>query len=222
MRKILISILIVLLLAALYVMAFKGIDVLGIKILSISEIKNKNSNLEAHLENVSSLTSIEQPKAMSSLNSSVKELMIAKEEYNDKVLYSSSEDIAQAAQTIPYETEYLWTRLGNHAKKNQINLKYELRQTSGGVTDNPDIKQYDLYFTLTGSYVSISEFIAALENDSSLNFKIENFLLNPTKESTEILQATFTVKEISIKTSQVTRTTTTATDTDTNSKNTNS
>lgn len=222
MRKILISILIVLLLAVIYLMAFKGIDVLGIKILALSEIKDKSTNLETKLENVSTLTSVEQPKAMSTLNSSVKELIIAKEEYNDKVLYSSSEDIAKAAQTIPYETEYLWTRLGNHAKKNSINLKYELRQASNSITQSQGTKQYDLYFTLTGSYVSISEFIAALENDSSLNFKIENFVLNPTKESTEILQATFTVKEISIKTENIRQTTTDTTTTDTKSGKTNS
>lgn len=222
MRKILISILIILLLATIYLMAFKGVDVLGIEILSLSEIKNKSENLEDKLENVSTLTSIEQPKAMSTLNSSVKELIIAKEEYNDKVLYSSSEDIAQAAQTIPYETEYLWTRLGNHAKKNSINLKYELKRTSGSINENQTTKQYDLDFTLTGTYVSISEFIAAIENDSSLNFKIENFLLNPTKESTEILQATFTVKEISIKTENIRQTPTDTTTTDTKTEKTNS
>lgn len=211
MRKILISLLIVLLLVVAYLTAFKGINILGMEVLSIYQIKDKNSNLEKKLENVSALTSIEQPKAMSSLNNSLKELIIAKEEYNDKVLYSSSENIAEAAQTIPYETEYLWTRLGNHAKKNGINLKYELKQTA---------KQYDLHFTLTGSYVSISEFIAAIENDSSLNFKIEDFRLNPTKESTETLEAQFVVKEISVKTDNVTKTNSSVPDTD--KKNTNS
>lgn len=220
MRKILISLLIVLLLVVAYLMAFKGINIFGIEVLSIASIKDKNSELEQKLENVSTLTSIEQPKAMSSLNNSVKELIIAKEEYNDKVLYSSESDIAQAAQTIPYETEYLWTRLGNHAKKNGINLKYELRQTSTGAIANQTAKQYDLNFTLTGSYVSISEFIAALENDSSLNFKIENFALIPTKESTETLQAKFVVREISVKTNNVTRSNSSVPDTDT--KNTNS
>lgn len=214
MRKILISLLIVLLLVVAYLMAFKGINILEMEVLSIYQIKDKNSDLEKKLENVSTLTSIEQPKAMSSLNNSVKELIIAKEEYNDKVLYSSEENIAEAAQTIPYETEYLWTRLGNHAKKNGINLKYELRQTTTGTIENQTAKQYDLNFTLTGSYVSISEFIAALENDSSLNFKIEEFKLNPTKESTETLEAKFVVKEISVKTNDVTKTNSSVPDTD--------
>lgn len=221
MRKILISILIVLLLVVIYLMTFQGIDILGLKILSVVQIKDRNTDLEARLEKVSTLTSVEQPKAMSSLNNSVKELIIAKEAYNDKVLYSSSENIAEAAQTIPYETEYLWTRLGNHAKKNGINLKYELRQTSTGTTQTD--KQYDLYFTLTGSYVSISEFIAAIENDSSLNFKIENFVINPTRESTETLQATFIVREIGVKTENVKPTTTQTTpETDTNQTKANS
>ncbi len=140
MRKILISLLIVLLLIVAYLTMFKGINILGIEVLSIYQIKDKNSDLEEKLENVSSLTSIEQTKAMSSLNNSAKELIIAKEEYNDKVLYSSSENIAEAAQTIPYETEYLWTRLGNHAKKNGINLKYELKQTSAGAVESRNNK----------------------------------------------------------------------------------
>ncbi|MCI9287444.1 MAG: hypothetical protein HFJ57_05725 [Clostridia bacterium] len=220
MRKILISLLIVLLLVVAYLTAFKGINILGMEVLSIYQIKDKNSNLEKKLENVSALTSIEQPKAMSSLNNSLKELIIAKEEYNDKVLYSSSENIAEAAQTIPYETEYLWTRLGNHAKKNGINLKYELKQTATSTIEKQTAKQYDLHFTLTGSYVSISEFIAAIENDSSLNFKIEDFRLNPTKESTETLEAQFVVKEISVKTDNVTKTNSSVPDTD--KKNTNS
>lgn len=219
MRKILISLLIVLLLVVAYLMAFKGIDILGMEVLSITEIKDKNSKIEEKLENVSTLTSIKQPEAVSSLNNSVKELIIAKEEYNDKVLYSSGENIAEAAQTIPYETEYLWTRLGNHAKKNGINLKYELRKTTAGILESQTAKQYDLYFTLTGSYVSISEFIAAIENDSSLNFKIESFALIPTKESTETLQATFIVKEISVKTDNVTKTSSSVSNTDTNNTN---
>lgn len=198
MRKILIITLIVLLLVVGYLMTFNGLSMLGIDILSISQIKEKSSQLDEELTKVTTLTSIEQPKAMSDLNNSAKQLMIAKEEYNDKILYSSSENIVAASQTRPYETEYLWTTLGNHAKKNTINLKYELRQASSGASE-----QYDIYFTVTGSYVSISEFVAALENDSSLNFKIENFKLIPNEGSTDILQATFVVKDINVKVDNV-------------------
>lgn len=204
MRKILIIIVIVLLLVVGYLMIFNGLEVLGMDVLSVKQIKDKNTDLEQKLQVVSTLTSTEQPQALSDLNSSAKQLMIAKEEYNDKILYSSTEDILTASQGIEYETEYLWTKIGNHAKKNEINLKFEIRQSNSGVTD-----QYDLYFTVTGAYVSISEFIASLENDSSLNFKIEDFKLIPTTNNTEVLQATFVVREINIKVDNLTSTTTT-------------
>lgn len=56
-----------------------------------------------------------------------------------------------------------------------------------------------MYFTITGSYVSISEFVASIENNSSLNFMIEDFKLVPTANDTENLQATFNVKGINVK-----------------------
>lgn len=198
MRKILIIAIMVLLIVVGYLITFEGLTVFGKEVLSISQIIDKNEQLDTKLEKVSTLTSVEQPKAMSELNESAKQLLIAKEEYNDKVLYSSSENIEAASQTRPYETEYLWTRLGNHAKKNSINLRYELRQSSTGIAE-----QYDIYFTVTGSYVSISEFVASLENDSSLNFEIESFKLIPSDGNTDTLQATFNVKEITVRLNNV-------------------
>ena len=194
MRKVLISILIVLLLAVSYLVAFKGLNVFGLEILSLKEMKDKNDELDAKLKEVSTLTSVDQPKAISDLNDSAKQLTIAKEEYNDKIIYSSSDNIASATQLKTYKTEYLQIRIGNHAKKNAVNLKYELKQSASSAA-----ALYDIYFTVTGRYVSISEFVASLENDSSLNFKIENFKLQPNEGNTEILSATFNVKDISVE-----------------------
>ncbi len=157
-------------------------------------IKKKNEELDSALEKVSTLTSVDEPKAVLELNENAKQLVTAKEEYNDKVLNSSNEDIKEARITRPYETEYLQTVIGNHAKDKGINLRYELRQANTGVAG-----EYDIYFTITGSYVSISEFVAAIENNSSLNFRIEAFKLVPTTNDTENLQATFNVKGISVK-----------------------
>ena len=150
--------------------------------------------MDADLEKVKTLTSVDEPKAMSELNENAKQLVIAKEEYNDKVLSSSSEDVQEAGIIRPYETEYLQTVIGNYAKDKGINLRYELKKASNGV-----LGEYDMEFMITGSYVSISEFVAAIENNSSLNFKIENFKLVPTSGSTENLQATFNVKGLNIK-----------------------
>ena len=76
-------------------------------------------------------------------------------------------------------------------------MKLEIKTSSTGTPN-----QYDLYYTATGRYVSISEFITAVENDSSLGFKIENFKLLPTvneqTQDTVTLQATFVTKDIAI------------------------
>lgn len=199
MRKILIFVLIILLLVSGYMVIFKGLNVLGADILSIEQIKMKNDELDNKLQKISTLTSVDYPKAIQDLEDSAKKLTIAKDEYNNKILNSSSENIEAATQTRPYETEYLMITLGNHAKKNKINLRYELRQASSGAT-----KEYDINFTITGSYVSISEFVSSIENDSSLSFKIENFKLNPDSGNTETLQATFVVRGINIKVDNVT------------------
>lgn len=193
MRKVLILILITLLLVAGYFVLYKGLKVGDIAILSVTQIQNKYAEVDTKLNELSVLTSIDQPKSVSDLNSSAKQLLIAKEEYNDKVLYSSSENIAAATEIRPYETEYLWTRLGNHAKNKRVNLRYELKPATSGATG-----QYDIYFTVTGSYVALAEFIAAIESDSSLTFKIENFKISPNGGNTENLQATFTVRDVNV------------------------
>lgn len=161
-------------------------------------LSGESQILDAELQKVTNLANIDRPKAMSELNDSMKQLATAKEEYNNKILVSSEEEIEQAAHGIHYEMEYLWTKIGNHATKNGIVLKFVVQQSSSGVAN-----QYDLSFIATGQYVSISEFIAALENDSSLNFKIEDVTVTPFQGNTENLQARFMVKEISININQV-------------------
>ena len=109
MRKILIMALIVILLVLGYFTIFEGMKVLGVEVLSVFGIKDKSEELDVDLQKVSTLTSVDRPKAMSELNDSAKQLTIAKEEYNDKILYSSQEEIEKATQEIEYEMEYfLW------------------------------------------------------------------------------------------------------------------
>lgn len=216
MRKILIIILIVILLGLGYLMMFNGIEIFGGNLLSIFQIKDRSQELDVKLQKVSTLTSVDQPKAMSELNDNAKQLAIAKEEYNDKILYSSTDDIQKAAQGVQYEMEHLWVKIGNHATKNAINLRFEVKHSSTGGNN-----QYDLYFTVTGKYVSISEFVASIENDSSLNFKIESFKIIPYQNSTENLQATFVVRDIGIRIDKITTSVNTSQDDTSNTSQTN-
>lgn len=66
---------------------------------------------------------------------------------------------------------------------------------------------YNLKFTATGSYISITDFISAIENDTILGFKIEEFKMVPNiiedktnkNNSGNTLKGTFTCKNIAIK-----------------------
>lgn len=193
MRKILMMVLIGILLLIGYLMVFNGVKVFGFEIVSMGQIKAKSDTLETKLQQVGTLTSTTYPKAVKDLEEATKQLLIAKSNYADAVTYSSTDEINAATQVEKYEVEYLWTAVGRHATKNGVTIKMDIKTSSSGTP-----KQYDLAFSATGKYVSITEFIAALENDSSLGFKIEDFKLGATANSTEVLQATFTVKDVEV------------------------
>lgn len=215
MRKILIIAIIVILIILGYFMIIDGMKILGIDILSVFQIKEKNDELNLSIEKISMLTSTEYPKAISNLNENSKKLLLEKENYADLVSFSNNDDVNLASHFEKYEMEYLWTKIGNHATKNGIKLKFEVTKSSAQ-TEN----QYDLKFDVTGKYASISEFIASLENDSSLAFKIENFKLLPLVDS-EMLQATFIVKDISINIDKLSQPTNEQTNTNTNTNQNN-
>ena len=79
-----------------------------------------------------------------------------------------------------------------------------------------DAQLSNLSFTVIGQYFGIMNFVSALEDDSELSFRIENFNMLP--ESGNNLVATFNVNGISITHEEVstdTNTTTQTTDTNT-------
>ncbi len=198
MKKVILILILIILIILGYIILTKGlsVSVLNIDILSIQQIKNKNEKLEQSLQKVSALTSSDYPKAIVELTDNSKKLIIEKEAYANLAAVSTNEDIVTATFVEKHNLEHLWVKIGNYATKNGIILKLEI--ATGSSTG-----AYNLNFTLNGKYVSISEFIAQLEDDSTLEFKIENFKLVPgnvsdSSSDTENLQATFTVKDIAI------------------------
>jgi len=191
MKKVLISLLIVLLLVLNCIAIFKGVNLFGLNILGIGQIKEKNDNLDKIIAEATTVASTDYPKALSEMEINLKKLEEEKKNYEDMVTISTGEQVQLANQYQKYEVEYLWTVIGNHATKEGVVIKIDILATSG---DN----NYNLNFTVNGSYIGITEFISDIENDSALGFKIENFSMKP-GASTQDLQATFTCKDIVIK-----------------------
>lgn len=214
MRKILIGILTILLIVMAVLVITKGLTIGNFKILSVKQIIEGNDKLTAGISETEKLIRSNYPTELETLDSNVSSLLAAKEEYQDLADVSTKSEINKATTVETYTVEFLWTRLGRHATAEGVYLSY--------TPTNNSIK-----FTVSGDYIPILSFVSAIENDSKLGFRIENFKLIPGGNN---LQATFETRNINIKTEGVntavqstTTTESTPTNTpDTNTQNTNS
>lgn len=225
MKKLLILILIALL-AGLSVYTFvQGISIGSIEILGIKGIEAKSAQLDEKIQEAGKLAEKDYVQAVNNITTDTKKLKEEKKNYEDMTAISESSEIQAANQIEKYENETLMVKLGNHATKQGAEAKivYETGSAQG---------IYNIKFTVTGSYISILDFISAIENDSTLGFKIENFNMKPTSTG-ETLEANFTCRGIAIEkiNNTITRNTNevdgetnenTTTNTTTNSTSTNS
>lgn len=187
MRKILIGILTILLIVMAVLVITKGLTIGNFKILSVKQIIEGNDKLTSDLSQTEKLIKSDYPAKLESLDSNVSDLLAAKEEYQDLADVSTKSEINMATTVETYTVEFLWTRLGRHATAEGVYLSY--------TPTNNSIK-----FTVSGDYIPILSFVSAIENDSKLGFRIENFKLIPGGNN---LQATFETRNINIKTEGV-------------------
>lgn len=191
MKKLLILILIALL-AGLSVYTFvQGISIGSIEILGIKGIEAKNASLDQKIQEAGKLAEKDYVQAINTVTTDTKKLKEEKKNYEDMTAISEDSEIQAANQIEKYENETLMVKLGNHATKQGAEAKivYETGATQ---------EIYNIKFTVTGRYISILDFISAIENDSTLGFKIENFNMKPSS-SGETLEANFTCRGIAIE-----------------------
>ena len=192
MRKVLIIVIILLLVALSYTMSFKGLEIGKFEIWSVKELSESSKNMDSKIEGINSLIDVQYPKKISDLKSASNSLRSAREEYLNYTNLSSDEQILRAMQEESYSIEFLWTKIGNHATSEGVNLKFEIASSSTGGNNVNDIN-----FTVEGTYIGITNFIYAIENDQELNFRIQNFKLLPNDGN--ILKGTFVVRNIAIQ-----------------------
>lgn len=212
MKKLLILILIALLLALTIFIVIQGVNIGNVEILGIRGIQEKSTELDGKIQQATSLAEKTYKQAVSDVDNNAKKLEEEKKNYEDMTTVSTDGEVQAAAQLERYEIETLWVRLGNHATSQGVVMQMDVLPSSSGAKDT-----YNLRFTATGSYISITDFISAIENDSTLGFKIEEFKMIPSGSD---LQATFICKDIAIAEISSLNTTVQVTD-NTNSANTN-
>lgn len=196
MKKILISALLILLFIFIYVSAVYGIHVGIINIYSIQELKTKNEEIDSDLEKTSKLVSTDYKKTISELNAIIKKLEKNKADYNDLVKYTSDSQLTSAIEVKDYKIEYIWSRVSEHADKEGVKPDMVVKTAEDGIKSTDGRNLYDIHFTVVGSYVGTSLFIADLENDETLDLKIENFKM--AKDEKAQLTSSFVVRNIPI------------------------
>ena len=192
MKKILIGILTILLIVMAYLAIFRGISMGNFVILSVEQIQEENDNLTEEIAQTETLMYSTYAIQTEQLNRSVSNLLTAKEEYLDLANVSTEGELSEANREETYKIEYLWTRIGSHATAEGVILKLEVQT---GNTGENDVK--NLSFTVRGNYIAIINFVTAIEDDSELGFRIENFKILPGTD-TNGRESTFMVRNVRI------------------------
>lgn len=172
MKKVLISILIVLIVILTFFVVFKNINIGVWKSKNINDIKNLNSELEQKINNAKQLNNQDYPNEVNKLDDSMEKLKIVKKKYQNKMEYVSGNVDLGGVSIKNYKIERLWIALENYAKNENVELKLE-------VVDAASKGLYDLNITVAGEYIGITDFIYDIEKDDTLGFKILNFKLTP-------------------------------------------
>ena len=219
MKKILISIIILLLLIATCFAVFKGIKFAKIK--SVKDIKTETQKLDANIQSAEKLANETYPKKVQTLEDAIKNLKLAKQQYENKKPTDPNSTTITTLEVKTYKIHYLWTILGNYRKDDGVrSLNLDLKSTT-----NKDV--YDLQFTLVGTYVSITDFLYSIEDDEELKFEIKNFKIARTDDKVAVTSGdTSSVSTNSLLKTNVTlnttKTNTTKTNTNTNTSSSSS
>lgn len=190
MRKVLISVLLVLLLVLAYFTIFQGISIGTFKVLSTNDIIKLNDDLTVKIGEANKKIKTDLQSKRSELNENINILLDNKESYYNLANVSTESEITEASTEQVYSIEYLWVRVGRHARSEGVNMKMDVL---AGDTGDTSVK--NINFTAVGKYMAIMNFVSALEDDSELGFRIEDFHLVPAEDEIN-LQATFSVTGI--------------------------
>ena len=196
MKNKVLTIIFLLLMILLIIAIFNGLKIGNFQILSISELKLKEEELNETIEKASELTSVEYPKTITTLEQTYEMYNIQKQKYEEISGFTEGNE-KQIYETKQYDIAYLWRLVGKYATSYNISIEMDVKKASGQ-------NLYDLSFNVSGQYVNISEFIKNIENNSDLYFRIYNFKMSG---SSETVSASFVVKDVNIDPSTITSST---------------
>lgn len=159
-----------------------------IDIPSFKEVSDNRAKLDADVKELEKLNSTGITEATEKVKTERKKFETEKQRYDQLALNASREEIKEANKIEEFLLDYLWIKVGNYAADNGIKFKM-----------TPDYSLKTLTFDITGSYISVINFIYDIENDVELGFELEGIIIQG-GSSDAIVKAHFIVEDVNVVT----------------------
>lgn len=196
MKKIILAAVSALSIVGIYFLVTQGFVLEGrlpfdIKVLNYKEIMAKGDNLTSKINQIVKINTSQVVEAENKINEEKDNFEEKKATYEKLESNASEAEIAEANKKQEYLLDYLWIVIGNYANDNNVKFKMTI-----------DEKNLRINFDITGSYVSIINFIYDIENDENLNFSLNGIAIEGSSSAST--KASFSVDGVTVKTSNTT------------------
>ena len=171
MRKLVLYLVTILLLALAALLVLRGVILGPIIINSFKEISDANNELDELIDEAVEQKEVKYIEALNQQQTAYKTLMSEKASYQQLLDLGVDENGIPLSKIKEYEIEKIWITLGNYAEKQGVDFRMDI------TVSNSVAKTYDLNFTVVGEYIQIADFLYDIQRDNTLVFKIENFKL---------------------------------------------
>jgi len=172
MKKVLMTLVLVVLFVITCFLMFKNISIAGWTSKSIKDIKLVNKKLSDQTNIATQKNKQEYPESIEKLEETIKLYETTKQNYESKMASTSGDIEPGMVQIKRYKIETLWITIENYAKARNIELLLNV------VENNVSENSYNLEIAVVGEYSNIVDFLYDIEKDETLNFKIENFKMH--------------------------------------------
>ncbi len=195
MRKFIFVALLILLSIICVIIVGIGIKIGPLKVYSYSEIENASSERKVLLSELNEKNENDFKATQKLLLASTEKYREKKEEYDSLIESGDLTKESNIYNSSLYDIDFLLTVVGNYATQNGVTLQFDVFKSSSSSSISSEYVICDLSFTVTGDYIPITNYIYNIEDDDTLNFEINDFVL---EKGGENLQATFTVRNVPI------------------------
>ena len=156
---------------------------------SFAQIQDEKAELDAKVKELNNLNKSGIPNASGEVDTELQNYANKKDAYEQLKSSANREQIAEANKIEIYLLDYLWIKVGNYANDNAVKFKM-----------TPNQEKATLDFDITGSYISVINFIYDIQNDEELNFQLDGIVIEGASSDKEV-KAKFTVEDINVVTS---------------------